>query len=92
MRIFLVYTDDSFCEARFTISGLERLQSEWESFIKLNIKSREVIAETLADLPGGIGMVRHHIRKFAEVYPQYTVPESNDEKLDEVKEQCGRTI
>jgi hypothetical protein len=68
MRIFLVYTDDSFCEARFTISGLERLQSVWESFIKLNVKSREVIAEILADLPGGIGMVRHHIRNF----PKFT--------------------
>lgn len=83
MRLFLEYKDGSFCEARITLSGLERLQSEWESFIKLSSKNREVIAEALAELPRGMGMIRHHKEKFVDVYPQYALTNSSEDKLDE---------
>ena len=89
MRIFLEYKDGSFCEARFTISVLERLQSDWESFIKLGSKTREVIAEALVELPRGMGMVRHHEKKFVDAYPQYAISDASEDKLDESQVSSG---
>ena len=82
MRLFLEYNDGSFCEARITLSGLERLQSEWDSFIKLSSKNREVIAEALAELPRGMGMIRHHKEKFVDLYPQYALANASEDNLD----------
>lgn len=85
MRIFLEYKDGSFCEARFSTSVLERLQSDWGSFIKLSSNNREVIAEALTELPRGMGMVRHHEKKFIEVYPQYAVSNSSVDEPNETQ-------
>lgn len=82
MRLFLEYNDGSFCEARITLSGLERLQSEWDSFIKLSSKNREVIAEALAELPRGMGLIRHHKEKFVDLYPQYALANASEDNLD----------
>lgn len=83
MRHFLEFKDGTFCEARITPSGLERLESDWNSFIKLSRKNREIIAEALVELPRGIGMIRHHKEKFADVYPQYALSDCSEEKFDE---------
>lgn len=85
MRIFFEYKDGSFCEARISISGLERLQSDWENFIKLGGKTREVIAEALVELPRGMGMVRHHENKFIEAYPQYAVSDISEDKFEDTQ-------
>lgn len=83
MRIFFEYKDGSFCEARISIPGLERLQSDWDSFTKLSNKNREVIAEALAELPRGMGIIRHHEKKFVDAYPQYAVSDIPEDKLGE---------
>ena len=85
MRLFLEFKNGCFCEARITPSGLERLQSDWNSFIKLNRKSREIIVEALVDLPRGISMVRHYKEKLTDVYPQYALSNCSEEKLDELQ-------
>lgn len=81
MRTFLVYKDGSFCEARCSTLMFERLHSDWDTFITLSNRNREVIAEALAELPRGMGLIRHHKAKFVDVYPQYVLPDSPEDRL-----------
>lgn len=80
MRIYFVCKDGSFFDARFTVSVLERLQSEWDSFIRLSSNTRAVIAEALTELPRGIGMVRFHEKNFVDAFPQYALSDSSEDK------------
>lgn len=82
MRTFLVYKDGGFCEVRCSMPMFERLHSDWETFITLSNKNREVIAEALAELPRGMGMIRHHKENFADVYPQYALPNSPEDESE----------
>lgn len=83
MRLYLECKDGSFFEARFSIQAFERFQSEWDSFIKLSSKTREVIAEALAELPRGMGMIRHYDKKFTEAFPQYLLSNDPEDKQTE---------
>ena len=69
-RTFLVLNDGYFYESRISKEAIDELSLDWNSFMIMGEKSREIISETLSEI-SRIGFPMHYVReKFDEVYPQ----------------------
>lgn len=65
-RLFLVCEDQTFYEMRLTKERFDEFGSEWESFISLQAKSREIIIETLCEMGRGVMFGRYVRKPFGE--------------------------
>lgn len=64
-RMYLICNDGSFFEVRLSKEGFAELSLEWNSFVALGSKSKEIIVETLYENSRGIPNVRYVRENFA---------------------------
>lgn len=77
-RSFLIMDNGYFYESRFTHELIEDISLDWNSFVSMGEKSREIIGDTLSEISRP-GFMLHFIKKpFDEVYPQRHDIESSD--------------
>lgn len=78
VRSFLIMDNGYFYESRFTHELIEDISLDWNSFVSMGEKSREIIGDTLSEISRP-GFMLHFIKKpFDEVYPQRHDIESSD--------------
>lgn len=72
-RLLLVCSNDTFYEMRYGREVFDNLGNEWEAYIKLKDKSREIILETLREEYRGVSMVRYideSVEKYSRRYEE----------------------
>jgi len=79
-RTFLIKSDDSFFELRFSIDVLNDLSLDWESFIRLSEEVRGIISEALGDMRNHFGFLRYVKEPFSQVISEWQ--DDNDSQTD----------
>lgn len=76
-RAFIVMNDDSYYELmRMPPEIIDGISLDWNAFISMGDKSREIIGDTLADISRPVFL--HYIKKpFSDMFPQYCETEIN---------------
>ena len=69
--LFLVNSDGTFFEARFSIEALGQFESEWESFKSLREKVKEIILETLSEMYRVTPFIRYRDENFEDYVHRY---------------------
>lgn len=65
-KMYLICNDGSFYSARIGRESLDDFSLEWDSFINMNTKSREIIVDTLNEMNRGIQIMRYMRKDFYE--------------------------
>lgn len=70
---YLITNDNKFIECRLTKEGLDSIASDWNTFIKISSKSREVIIEALYEMRRQVpGFLRYSDMSIDEYLSTYT--------------------
>ena len=81
MRSLLIMDNGYFYESRLTSEVINGLSRDWNAFVSMKEKSREIIGDTLLEMYKP-GFLLHYIKKpFNEVYPQHKDADSDEENL-----------
>jgi len=81
--IIAVMTDDSFTEFRVSPVVLEEIATDWNTFVSLDSKSREIIGDALKDIANPLPH-RHVKKSFSDVYSQNRETEMIDEPSERI--------
>lgn len=80
---YLIREDNSFYEVRYTKDILEEISHDWNDFILLNGKNREIIIETLSQMSRGTPAIRYSRKDFKEYLVEKNIQFREDRMISE---------
>lgn len=84
IRSFFIMDNGLFYESRLTMEAINSISLDWNAFVSMGEKSREIIGDALSEISRP-GFILHYIKKpFDEVYPPHRDIESNDEDCSDI--------
>jgi len=78
-RTYLVKYDYTYYELRFSEDIIAELSLDWSSFVTINEKSREIIADTLSDISRGMMPMRYVQKDFRDLVTRNKLENSIEE-------------
>ena len=69
---FLLKSDGTFFDVRFSKEILSEFETEWKSFVSIQPKSKEIILEALSEISGSTLWIRYRNVQFKDYISKYT--------------------
>jgi len=78
-RSFLIMNDGYFYEARLSPEAMGDISLDWNAFVSMGEKSREIIGDTLSEISRPAFFLHYVKKPFDEVFPQHRDAEPTEE-------------